>query len=191
MEEEIWKDIPGYEGLYQASNLGNIRALTFRNNIVVKKKIRLLKQQIDKYGRKRIMLTNNKKYKLFQVHTLVALTFLDKKDFKSYLDEDRDKVKLNELEINHKDENPLNNNVSNLEWCTRAYNTHYGTGIERMGRNHRKKIIQKTIDNKEIKKWNSIKEASDSLNINNVAIFYCCKGKSKTSGGYRWEYANE
>lgn len=190
--EEIWKDIPCYEGLYQVSNFGNVRSITFRNCKCTKNRIKNLKLTFDKRNYLRVSLYKKGKMNTFQVHRLVALTFMpDKSNFKSMPEEDRNKINLDKLEVNHKDEISNNNKLENLEWCTRAYNSHYATGIKRMGIAHRKEVIQKTIDNNIIRKWNSIKEASESLNICNVAIFNCCKGKSKTCNGYRWEYANE
>ena len=96
---EIWKDIPGYEGLYQVSNLGQVRSLKFG-------KIKILKQE-DKNGYKRIQL----KKKHFLVHRLVAICFIDNP--------------LNYPIINHKDEDPSNNKIDNLEWCSIQYNNNY------------------------------------------------------------------
>lgn len=188
MEEE-WKDIPNYEGLYQASNLGKIRALTFHNNVCFKKRIHLLKQQIDKYNRKRITLQKEGKVKTFQVHTLIAITFLNKNNFKSLPTEDINSIALDNLEINHKDENPLNNCVDNLEWCTHLYNMQYGTGIIRNGIKHRKKINQYDLNGNLIRTWNSITEASNALKISQQIINMCCKEKIKIGKGYRWKYA--
>ena len=189
---EIWKDIPNYEGLYQASNLGNIRTLVFHNNVCFKKRIHILKQQIDKYGRKRVILTKNGNIKAFQTHTLIAITFLDKTIFKSMPNENKNLINLDTLEINHKDENPLNNNVSNLEWCTHSYNMHYGN-IEikkAIGKGY-KKINQYDINGNFIKQWNNAIDIKNELNISKQSISYCCNNKTKTAGGYIWRYVNE
>ena len=105
---EIWKDIPGYEGLYKVSNLGRIKSLgngkTRKENI-----LRLTK---DKYGYLYITLSENGKLKKFKVHRLVAMAFIPNPN--------------NYTQINHKDENRSNNRVENLEWCTQKYNNNYG-----------------------------------------------------------------
>lgn len=102
MIKEIWKDIPNYEGLYQASNLGKIKSL-YRNKILSPCK--------DKDGYLKVLLYKNKKRKNISVHRLIALTFLDNYD--------------NFPVVNHKDENKQNNRVDNLEWCTIFYNNRY------------------------------------------------------------------
>lgn len=102
---EEWKDVKGYEGHYKVSNLGRIKS--FKYYLEGK----LLKTQIDWDGYETISLTLNKKSKKYKVHRLVAQAFIPNPD--------------NLLEINHKDKNKLNNNVKNLEWCTRKYNCLY------------------------------------------------------------------
>ena len=110
--KEIWKDIPEYEGLYQVSNLGNVRSLNYNRT----GEIKLLKQG-NVNGYKVVILYKDGKKKNYLVHRLVAIAFLPNPN--------------NLPIINHKDENPSNNNVNNLEWCTQAYNTNYGEGIKR------------------------------------------------------------
>ena len=116
--KEIWKDIPNFEGLYQVSNLGNIKGLdryvnsAIKNNNRVKRKGKLLKQY-NKRGYFQVSLSKNHKRYYFNVHRLVAIAFLPNPD--------------NLPQVNHKDENPLNNILSNLEWCTAKYNCNYGT----------------------------------------------------------------
>lgn len=121
--QEIWKPIVGWEGLYEVSNLGNIRSLDkyvnsgIKNNIKVLRKGQLLKIRINQ-GYLEVTLTHNNKRKYCKVHRLVAQTFIPNPD--------------NLPQINHKDENPLNNNVENLEWCTAKYNCNYGTRNNRI-----------------------------------------------------------
>lgn len=121
--KEIWKDIPEYEGLYQASNLGNIRVLNrvvnsgIKNNNTVIRKGKLLKQRINQ-GYYEVALSKNNKKKFLKVHRLIAITFIPN---------------LNNFpSINHKNENKLNNNVNNLEWCSVKYNCNYGTRNQRI-----------------------------------------------------------
>ena len=190
--EEKWKDIPNYEGIYQASNLGNIRVLIFHNNICIKNKIHLLKQQVDKYGRKRVMLYKNGKPKLYQVHTLIANTFLNKSEYKKMEYDDKNNIDISKLEINHKDENPLNNCVNNLEWCTHNYNMHYGNiAIKKVLGKGYKKINQYDLNDNFIKTWDKVLDITNTMRISKQSISYCCNGKTKTAGGYIWRYANE
>ena len=121
--KEIWKDIPEYEGLYHASNLGNIRVLNrvvnsgIKNNNTVIRKGKLLKQRINQ-GYYEVALSKNSKKRFLKVHRLIAITFIPN---------------LNNFpSINHKDENKLNNNVNNLEWCSVKYNCNYGTRNKRI-----------------------------------------------------------
>ena len=110
--KEIWKDIKGYEKLYQVSNLGNVRRIKFINNRTQKDKIKMLKLIKDKKGYLKINLWKNNKSKMFLVHRIVAETFI---------------LNPNNLpQVNHKDENKSNNCVENLEWCSQKYNNNYG-----------------------------------------------------------------
>ena len=102
---EEWKDIKGYEGVYQISSHGRVKSLNFRGTT----KSKILKQVTDKRGVKRITLYKVKRA-TYQVHRLVAMHFLENPN--------------NLPDINHKDENPSNNNVNNLEWCDDKYNIH-------------------------------------------------------------------
>ena len=101
MNKEIWKDIPGYEGLYQASNLGRIKKIW-------KTKETIMKPSLQKEGYLRIGLVKNSKRKSYQVHRLIALCFIDNIYNKKY--------------VNHIDGNKQNNNADNLEWVTASEN---------------------------------------------------------------------
>ena len=115
---EIWKDIPGYEGKYEVSNLGNVRSLNYNRSGEPK----LLKQG-NVNGYKVVILYKDGKKKTCNVHRLVAMTFIPNPD--------------NLPIVNHKDEDKSNNNVNNLEWCTYKYNNTYGTARERAGKKMR------------------------------------------------------
>lgn len=125
MNKEIWKDIEGYEGLYQVSNLGRIKSLP-RNGTIKKEKI--LKSRKDKDGYLLINLCKNNKVTTFKVHRLVGLMFLDNP---------------NSLpEINHNDGNKENCEVTNLCWTTRSENIKhaYKTGLRIVTEKQRKHI---------------------------------------------------
>lgn len=116
--QELWKDIPGFENDYQVSNLGRVKSKdriilvcdTTLYNRHLKSKI--LKQGLTK-GYPSVSLHIEKKIKIVYVHRLVALAFIPNP--------------YNLPQINHKDENPKNNCVDNLEWCDSKYNNNYGT----------------------------------------------------------------
>ena len=148
--EEIWKDIPNYEGLYQISNLGRIKSL---EKIFYRKPNKNTNLKFTKYKEK-ILSSFQKKGKYYtvaiykngkrtdmKIHRLVALAFLDKNDFKSMPDEKRELINFEKLQINHKDEDPSNNNVNNLEWCTFRYNCNYGTRIKRINETKKRKAV--------------------------------------------------
>lgn len=162
MQKETWKDIKGYEGLYQVSNFGNVR----------NKKFKILKPRKNKNGYFQVNLSKNNKHKNYYVHRLVAIMFLK-----------------NEYDypcINHKDENKLNNNINNLEWCSYSYNNNYGI----MKNLCSKVILQYDKNYNLIKEWNSINEIERNLNIFHGSISKCCQGKLKSTGGYVFKYKN-
>lgn len=181
---ETWKDIRGYEGIYQISNLGRIKSLVrVKNNydintislvkVTIPEKIR--KPQLSKDGYYRVGLTKNKKQTYFQVHRLVAEAFIPNPD---------------ELpQVNHKDENKLNNCVENLEWCTSKYNANYGTRNERQ----RKKLYKpvRCIETGII--YESLMSASDATGVNIGNLSSVCNNRVgyKTTGGYHWEYVDK
>lgn len=193
--KEIWRDIPEYEGYYQVSNLGNVKSLSryVKGNIGQPKIIyeRILKPVIrGKYLS--VRLCKFHKTKSYNIHRLVAISFLENK--------------YNYPCINHKDENKLNNNVNNLEWCSYSYNIHYGTCLERIGKSnsisHLGKVQPKLeksnksvnimlINNEDIIK--GAKTASLKYGISASNIIQCCKGKRKSAGKFKnepaiWKY---
>ena len=106
--EEIWKDIPGYEGLYQVSNFGRVKSL---------RKAIIMSIRINKKGYSTIGLSKNGVFNRKSIHRLVAEAFIPNPD--------------NLPQVNHKDEVKTNNCVENLEWCDNYYNLMYGTGNDR------------------------------------------------------------
>lgn len=107
--EEVWKDIPGLEGYYKCDKLGNILSLNYNKTGIQK----ILKPNKGDRGYYSVQL----KGKIYTVHRLIAKTWIPNPD--------------NLPQVNHKDENKLNNRVENLEWCTAKYNINYGTCIQR------------------------------------------------------------
>lgn len=171
--EEEWRDIAGYEGKYQVSNLGRVKSLNYRRA----GKAKILKT-LERGGYLRVALYKNGKNDRLTVHRLVASAFIPNQDNLPF--------------VNHKDENKKNNRADNLEWCTAKYNLNYGTRIER--------VSAKLINNKKRSKpvlcvetgviYPSLAEAFRQTGVYIENIHKCCQGKLKTTGGYHWRYAN-
>lgn len=190
--EEVWKDIKGYEGIYQVSNLGRIKS--FKRKSINEGLI--LKPHEIRLGYLQVTLYDKNKRKIFLVHRLVAMTFIPNPQ--------------NKPEINHKDGNSSNNKVSNLEWCTHQENIQHAwdNGLQvvtekqkECGRKYakinfelstkkiQKKVRQYDLNNNFIKEWDCMNEAERQLKICNGKISACCKGKRNKAGGFKWRYA--
>ena len=175
-EKEIWKDIKGYEGYYQVSNLGKVRSLDRfinGNNCKRLKKGKILKPFVNNRGYELVILSLRQKTKHFQIHRLVAETFIPNPD--------------NLPCVNHKDENPKNNKIDNLEWCTVKYNINYGTAIKRRVEKRSKPIIQYDKNFNIVAEWKSCTEPPKEK-YDYSAITKCCKNIYKTHKGYIWRY---
>ena len=165
--DEIWRDIEGYEGLYQISNKGHVKSLHNGSE-------RILRPVIDKYGYMFVYLYNNNARKYFKIHRLVAQAFISNPE--------------NKPQVNHKDENKKNNCIENLEWATAKENSNYGTRNERVADSRSKPILQYSKSGDFIRGWKSAREVERMLGIANSHIIACCKGKRKSAGGYIWRY---
>jgi hypothetical protein len=157
MNEE-WKPIENYEDLYWVSNFGNVKS---------KRKNKKLSINLDGYYV--VNLSKNGKSKIFNVHRLVAKAFISNPN--------------NLPQVNHKDENKLNNNVDNLEWCDSNYNHNYGTRNKRTGltqrNNSRSKIVlQSDLQGNFIKEWPSLSEIVRQLStVRHSNLSACCNGR--------------
>lgn len=166
MTREIWKDIEGYKGLYQVSDLGRVKRVT--TGRILKGMIRgsgYLQVDLSKQG------ANSNKY----IHRLVAQAFIPNPE--------------NKPQVNHIDEDKTNNMVSNLEWCTAKENINHGTRIERSIISNQKKVKAIDIANGEYNYYESIIECARQLDLNQGNICKCLKGKLRQTGGYVFEYA--
>ena len=172
---EEWKNIKGYEGLYQVSNFGRVKSLNYHRTgkeVLMKPGRFVMKSGNAYYG---VKLYKDSKMNVKLVHRLVAEAFIPNPN--------------NLPQVNHKDENGLNNRVDNLEWCTRKYNTNYGTARERMKEKRSKPVYQYSIDGELIKEWPSLSEIGRQTGYSCGYISDCCNGKRKTAYGFIWRYA--
>lgn len=170
----MWKEIDGYEKLYLISDEGEVYALpktVITGNKTTHRNGKLLKQGVRGRGNtlyKFVVLSDGNTVKRFSVHRLVAKAFLENPN--GY------------PEVNHKDEDSLNNHVENLEWCDRQYNIEYSKN---------KAVSQFSIDGEKIAEYKSIKYASAITGIGRKSIENALNGWSNTAGGYIWKYSNQ
>lgn len=157
-----WKPIEGFTN-YEVSDEGYVRNTHTG---------RILKQSIVG-GYAKVDLYQKGKRTNMKVHRLVAKAFIPNPE--------------NKATVNHKDENKLNNNVSNLEWMTQKENSNYGTRNQRITQKKSKRV--KCIETDTI--YNSLKEAAAALGISMTSISQNCHGKQKTAGGYHWKFVDE
>ena len=185
LTEEIWKDVEGYEKLYQVSNLGRVRSLgrdiirntrwgTSKPYHIAGKVLKILRAQAD-YRYVHLFdeqgTPTNKK-----VHRLVAQAFV------------QNPRRLEE--VNHIDEDKGNNRADNLEWVTHTENCNHGTRNERTIAKTSKGVEQLTADGHHITFYPSQIEAERQTGIHRSQIRACCQGKPRyqTAGGFRWRY---
>lgn len=179
---EVWKNIAGANESYQISNLGRVKSVqrVATNGRPVNE--RILKTRINKRGYEYVCIQIAEKRKTIKIHREVAKAFIGNPHCYK--------------EVNHKDENKLNNRVDNLEWCDRKYNANYGTAIVRAAKarseNHVLAINQYDTNGNFIKSWRSPiqVERENGKKMRATNIISCCRGKYKTSYGYVWKYAD-
>ena len=156
MEQEVWKDIEGYEGKYQVSNYGNVRSLMYHNTKGIKR-ISLLKPATDNRGYFRCALSKNNILKTYKVHRLVAQAFIPNPN--------------NYPQINHIDGNKKNNNAENLEWCTNSVNQiHAYAHNLNQGSRGKGTIVGVTYPNGNYIEYSSLKKAAQALGVHPVTI---------------------
>lgn len=176
-EKEKWLPVVGYESLYEVSNFGNVRRLpTIQiNSRGIKRKLK--GHIVPIYKKARYLycdLTNNGITKHYRVHILVAKSFIPNP---------------NDLpEVNHKDENKLNNNVDNLEWCDRIYNANYGNATKKIAKALGKPVLQYDLFGNLKNEYPSISECCRINGYNMSFISNCCNGKYKRAYGFIWKF---
>lgn len=174
MEDKIrWKKIDGYE--YMVSTIGTVKRIA-SNKGRYKWEEHDIRAHYNNKGYAIVDLWRNNKRKQFLVHRLVAIAFIPNVDGLP--------------EVNHKDENPKNNCVDNLEWCDRIYNMNYGSCPKRISKNNSKPIFQVNLDGSIVKQYPSVIQASKETGIPSSTIYDCTRGARKKAWGYIWKYAN-
>lgn len=167
----IWKDVVGYEGIYQVSDDGRVKSLPrVRHN---GRGIYQTKERILRPGKRGkgdllyqfVLRRMAKQFLHHSVHRLVAEAFLENPEMLP--------------EVNHKDQDTLNNCANNLEWCTRKYNINYSKA---------KRVSQYSLCGEKLAEYQSVVFASKITGISRTAINNNLKNWSKTAGGYIWKY---
>jgi hypothetical protein len=174
-EKDMWKDVEGYEGRYQISDEGQVKR-NYKN-----KPSRILKNRSTNYGYATVSLSKNGEARTCAVHRLVANAFLDRPE--------------GSTEVNHKDGNKMNNNVSNLEWVTQAENRYHAMekiGRPPFGKAPRKVRCLDVITGEVVAEYRSMSEAARSVGTAYArpSISLVCHGMQQTAYGYKWEYAD-
>ena len=183
--EEVWKDIKGFENIFQISNYGRLKSLSrlvkIKGGKYRLKKEKIIKPSIGTCGYYQYPLRYNNVSKTILIHIEVAKAFVPNDN------------KLSE--VNHKDENKLNNFFENLEWCTRSYNNNYKNRkkreIETQINTHpsRKEVQQIDKEGNVIATFQSERDAERVTGICHNNICDCLKGRRKSAGGYFWKYS--
>lgn len=184
--EERWADVPDFEESYEVSDHGRVRSKDRidASGHFICGKIRKLQTY---HGYHYVGLTCGKKYKMAKVARLVAMCFVEGRSEENNT-------------VNHKDENRSNDIYTNLEWCSMRYNVLYNNGIQRRWNTRIKtganvpnpsRAVEAWKDGVFIKRMQSLTEAAKFCNRTKEAIFLCCRGKTKQSGGYQWRYAEK
>lgn len=177
--QEIWKDIVDYEGLYQVSNLGNVKSIGRWIDAKCKGKRwqeeKILKPSVEGQGYLFVSLCKNGKVKFFKVHRLVAQAFISNPN--------------NYPCVNHINEIKDNNKVENLEWCTVKYNNNYNGRQKRIAAKRKKITLQINPNTNEIiAEFPSLNEVEIQTGIRKSNISKCCNGKRNIAGGFKWRY---
>lgn len=175
---EEWRDIPNYEGIYQASNLGRVKSLERLNARGYRVKEKILKPKITR-GYYQVELCKNSKVRFYSVHRLVF------EAFNGTISEG--------LQVNHINEIKTDNRLSNLNLMTCKENSNWGTRTERSTKKRingkkSKSVLQFTLDDVLVKEYPSIRQAERETGFNQGHISECCNRKRKTAHGFKWRY---
>ena len=178
MTKEVWRDIEGYEGLYQVSDQGRVKSLErkvshWRGGERIQKE-RILKPDVSKDGYLRAGLWAGGKRKWLRIHRLVCEAFHENHD--------------NKPQVNHINEDKTDNRACNLEWATARENSNFGTRNERLGKAQSKPVAQYAQDGELIKVWQSTNEVERQTGFSHGYICKTANGKYKQAYGFIWKY---
>lgn len=182
---EVWKDVPEYEGIYQASTYGRFKSLK-REKISVNRwgtykciiPETIMNAHIQDSGYRLISLSKDSVKHTYKVARLIAKTFLPV--FETDMNQ-----------VNHKDENKSNDSVENLEWCTQDYNTNYGTRNERIKEKISKSVLWYDIEGNFFYEFKSLRAASEFTGCCASDISMCCRGLFRQTNGYVFKYKED
>lgn len=201
-EQEIWKEIEGFKGVYYISNYGQVKSVDRmgKNNHFIPG--RIMKQKTDKNGYKIVNLRTESGHIDKKVHRLVAQAFISNP--------------FNYPVVNHKNEKPGDNYYRNLEWCTVRYNNNYGTRNKRISEKQKsiprdymkgdknyfhthvykrkdhpfaRKVNQYDLDGNLIAVFYCMEDAAEAVGCSPSAISMACRGLRDKIKGFRWSYA--
>ncbi len=174
--EEIWRDVPGFEGIYQASNQGRIKSLDrFEKFQEFKRgrKGRILKQRLDRYGYPCVALMKNSFHKHFTVHRIIALVWIGEPTGP---------------QINHKDGIKINNLPENLEYCSSQENVIHShkTGLskKRLGKANSLSMPVLAIKDTAIIEFDCLRECAEYIGVTVQAVWNAMNGKARTTKGF-------
>lgn len=184
---EIWKDVPGYEGLYQASNLGNIRALEHHDKAGKLRKPKPIRPALNADGYYQFVATKQGTRKTTGVARAVWSAF--------------NGIVPDNMQVNHINEDKTDNRLENLNLMTHKENTNWGTRTERASETNSivlknrqdcsKPVNQYTLEGELVATYPSQQEAArQNPQLFRSAISACCRGTAKSHGGYLWSYAS-
>ena len=176
LQNEVWRDVPNYEGFYQVSNLPRVKSFPRKHQLLTK----IVSQHPTGGGYLTVTFTKDRQRKNFRVHKLVALCFIEEVDG---LDE-----------INHIDENKFNNCVENLMRCNRGYNVNYGcrnllVGYKLMNRpDHSKPVLQIDANGNILRRFRSAHDAGRFYKCKFGSIARVCRGERNNYKGMFFKY---
>lgn len=184
LKKEVWRQIEGFEGYYSISNTGRVKSLERyvktprgENNLRIVRE-RILCTTIDKYGYESVRLRKKGKTYPRTIHRLVATAFVDNPE--------------NLPCVNHVDENKLNNNFSNLEWCTVHYNNVYNGRQEKINKILRNKDYEKIkrtcLSTGEVTIYSSKRDMYRKTGLSRKEVSKCCKGLRDIYKNSKWEF---
>lgn len=181
--KEEWKDVVGYEGIYQVSNYGNVKSLA--RKICHGKLCFISKEKSIKLclrgGYKTMCLRKNNFKKMIGVHRLVAMAFIPNPENKPFVD--------------HIDGDRTNNAVRNLRWCTSKENMNNEVtfprnrdALQKAWNKRSRRVYQYNLNGEFIQEWTNARQASKATGAIQQSIKYCCENKYRSANGFRWSY---